>query len=224
MRALFITFATCAVLFAAEPKFADYAAKIYKGNVTAPNIVFTEDDTEEVKNPLEINFAGKYYINADGCSTSGGHGWDKCDRAKIFDLASGKEIAGVMQDILNDDLYWYRNDGRALTFKRDSSLISVSYYRFDELYRTVYFQFKNGGFKEVARIEVYPDDVIKFIENYSRCERYAGEDPIDAAREKELEQICEKYCGAAEKAYKTIKVKYKNNDAIIKATANFYKD
>ncbi|MDR3345710.1 MAG: hypothetical protein LBS73_00910 [Campylobacteraceae bacterium] len=219
MRVLFILLAAGAFLFGAEPKFGDYAAKIYKGNVTAPNITISEFD-----NPLEINFAGKYYINALSCSTDGGHGVEMCVIAKIFDLTSGKEIHGVMSDILNNDLYWYLNDYRALKFKPDSSLIGVSYYESDELYRTVYFEFKNGGFAEVARTEVYPDDVLKFIENYNECEHFGGEEPYDEARAKEIAQASEKYCGAANKAYKTLKSKYKNDVKTTNILANFYKN
>ncbi|WP_245616628.1 hypothetical protein [Paraburkholderia acidipaludis] len=71
------------------PKFSDYTTEIYKGQLKIPNYYQKtddgwRDDMGKLVAPLEINFAGKYYIGLHSCGAG-------CRYYTLSDLSSGTD-------------------------------------------------------------------------------------------------------------------------------------
>ncbi len=56
-----------------------------------------------------------------------------------------------------------------------------------------------------------PQDVQKFIENADNCAHFSGEwdNALPKARQREIEQSVDKYCGSAKKQQRELMAKYK---------------
>jgi len=57
-----------------------------------------------------------------------------------------------------------------------------------------------------------PRDVQCFVENAATCEHFAGEEPYDAERRKEIALALTKYCSAARSKLEVLETKYKDQD------------
>jgi hypothetical protein len=71
-----------------------------------------------------------------------------------------------------------------------------------------------------AMAKALPHDVRVFIARKSECNHWAGEEPYDAARGKEIERaVARLKCGALDKDEAAIKRRYSRNATIRKALA-----
>ena len=68
------------------------------------------------------------------------------------------------------------------------------------------FGIKTDGFDNA------PVDVKCFVEDAAMCEHFAGEEPYDAERKKEIVLALTKYCSAARSKLKVLETKYKDQD------------
>jgi hypothetical protein len=57
-----------------------------------------------------------------------------------------------------------------------------------------------------------PRDVRCFVENAVMCEHFAGEEPYDAERGKEIAKAVKKQCSAAQSKLKFLKIKYEDQN------------
>jgi len=60
--------------------------------------------------------------------------------------------------------------------------------------------------------ENLPRDVQCFVENAAMCEHFAGEEPYDAKRGKEIAQAVSKTCSAAQGKLKILETKYEDQN------------
>lgn len=60
-------------------------------------------------------------------------------------------------------------------------------------------------------VTIAPSDVNLFVKNANNCEHLAGEwdSTLSKAEKRQIERSVIKYCGAAQKQLKTLKIKYK---------------
>jgi hypothetical protein len=214
MRVLLVALAACAVLFAAEPKFKDYPAQIYKGAIS-------KSAAKLFGKELKINFAGKYYINYYAC-------WNnltECD-VVIVDVASGETSYLIEKlDPYSRGVFFYNHDGFRFRYQADSYLLALWYLEEDvnieEPYRKVYFTFKDGEFTEIAKVETYPDDFIKLAESYNVYLGFEGvtDDELSEEEKRWLEESA-KY---REVTSKKLLEKYKNNKKVLNQIKLFMK-
>jgi hypothetical protein len=66
-----------------------------------------------------------------------------------------------------------------------------------------------------------PADVVKFKDRRDLCDHFRGEDPYDKERRKFLEENLKKYCTGTDRELASLKMKYKNNEAVLKALADY---
>jgi hypothetical protein len=212
MKILLALLAAYAVLFGAEPKFKDYPAKTYRGDIS-------KTAASQFGQELKINFGGKYYINTYACLG------EECDSdVVIVDIESG-EIYNLSEklDVYSHGVFFYHNhNGFRFKYQANSYLLALSYQEggvdADEPYRKVYFNFKDGEFEKIAQIESYPNDFTAFSEDYSMCESYEGNDPLNnevpSEPDEQWSEGYDKYCVPLEATAKKLLEKYKNNKKV----------
>ena len=66
-----------------------------------------------------------------------------------------------------------------------------------------------------------PPDVVNFMERRDLCDHFRGEDPYNEERRKFLEENLKKYCTGTDKELASLKAKHNNNEAVLKALANY---
>lgn len=65
--------------------------------------------------------------------------------------------------------------------------------------------------------EKLPRDVARFVEQAQMCEHFAGEwDEHDKARQREITQAIEKWCGQAQRQWKRLPDKYAGQPRLLK--------
>jgi hypothetical protein len=216
MKILLALLAACAVLFGAEPKFGDYPAKTYKGDIS-------KTAAKQFGQELKINFGGKYYINYYAC-------WNnlmECDSdVVIVDVESG-ETSYLVEKLApySHGVFFYNHDGFRFRYQADSYLLSLWYLEenvdIDKPYRKVYFTFKDGEFTEIAKVETYPDDFLELAESYNVYMSFEGvtDDELSEEEKRSLEESA-KY---REVASKKLLEKYKNNKKVLNQIKLFMK-
>jgi len=217
-----MTLAACAFLFGAEPKFWEYPVPLYKGKVsTAAATTFGRD--------FRINFGGKYFINTYACFES------DCTNVAIIDIESG--AAQNLTDVISYKYEPFANHaGYRFIVQGNSSLIALWYLEGDKYgvvdidapYRKIYFTFKDGEFTQIAKVEIYPDDFMAFLQNYNKCEDLDGYDVYNnvfqgremSEEDKQWEANYEKYCAPLEEESQKLLAKYKSNKKVSRQIKN----
>jgi hypothetical protein len=67
----------------------------------------------------------------------------------------------------------------------------------------------------------FPSDVANFKERRDICDHFRGEEPYNEERRKFLEENLKKYCTGSDKELASLKTKYRNNEAVLKALAGY---
>ena len=78
-----------------------------------------------------------------------------------------------------------------------------------------------GNTAERNAVSGLPADVVKFTERRDLCDHFRGEDPYDEERRKFLKENVKKYCTGTDKELASLKTKYNNNEAVLKALAEY---
>jgi len=78
-----------------------------------------------------------------------------------------------------------------------------------------------GNTAERSAASGLPTDVLKFKERRDLCDHCRGEEPYDKERRKFLEENLKKYCTGTDRELPSLKTKYKNNEAVLKALADY---
>jgi hypothetical protein len=78
-----------------------------------------------------------------------------------------------------------------------------------------------GNAAERKAASKLPADVLKFKEHRDLCDHFRGEDPYDKERRKFLEENLKQYCTGTDRELASLKTKYKNNEAVLKALADY---
>ncbi|WDI95451.1 hypothetical protein [Xanthomonas campestris] len=68
-----------------------------------------------------------------------------------------------------------------------------------------------------------PDDVRKLVDDYDTCEHFAGEEPYDDARRREIEAAVEQYCAPAPARLAALMQRYRNDAGISEWLRNYAK-
>ncbi|WDJ04556.1 hypothetical protein [Xanthomonas campestris] len=68
-----------------------------------------------------------------------------------------------------------------------------------------------------------PDDVRKLVDDYDTCEHFAGEEPYDDARRREIEAAVEQYCTPAPARLAALMQRYRNDAGISEWLRNYAK-
>lgn len=66
-----------------------------------------------------------------------------------------------------------------------------------------------------------PADVIKFKQRRDICDHWRGEEPYDEERAKAIEEAWDSSCPGSDKTLALLRAKYKNNQAVLKALADY---
>jgi len=66
-----------------------------------------------------------------------------------------------------------------------------------------------------------PADVVKFKERRDLCDHFRGEEPYDKERKTFLEKNLKRYCTGTDKELASLKTKYKDNEAVLKALGDY---
>ncbi|WP_437880925.1 DUF4431 domain-containing protein [Pseudomonas sp. LRF_L74] len=72
-----------------------------------------------------------------------------------------------------------------------------------------------------AEVAALPDDVRVFIEGYATCEHFAGEEPYDEERGKEIGDALAEYCPPINQRLKTLAHKYRDDPVVTRALSTF---
>ena len=62
---------------------------------------------------------------------------------------------------------------------------------------------------------VWPEDVARFQTNVETCIHFAGEEPYDDGRRREINAAVRKYCGPAERGAAPLRKKYAKNPSVL---------
>ncbi|MEA9783123.1 hypothetical protein [Xanthomonas campestris] len=68
-----------------------------------------------------------------------------------------------------------------------------------------------------------PDDVRKLVDDYDTCEHFAGEEPYEDARRREIEAAVEQYCAPAPARLAALMQRYRNDAGISEWLRNYAK-
>lgn len=66
-----------------------------------------------------------------------------------------------------------------------------------------------------------PADVANFKSRRDLCDHFRGEDPYDAERRRFLEENLKKYCTGTDEELSSLKARYGDNEAVLKALAGY---
>jgi hypothetical protein len=66
-----------------------------------------------------------------------------------------------------------------------------------------------------------PSDVAEFRKRRDLCDHFRGEDPYNKERRKFLEENLKKYCVGIDRDLASLKKKYNNSDAVLKALSAY---
>lgn len=113
----------------ASPSFEDYPVSTFKGKIHAPKWIkefikdVWQDDLGKGVEPLEINFAGKYYVSTHSCGTG-------CRYYTMTDLSSGRELE-TLNDFSSAEPLPKTFDGREyltiLYYRPESKMLIAQY-------------------------------------------------------------------------------------------------
>lgn len=78
-----------------------------------------------------------------------------------------------------------------------------------------------GHAVETDAATVLPADVVEFKERRDLCDHFRGEDAYDEKRGKFLAEGMKKACTGTDKEMALLKKKYSNNEAVLKALADY---
>lgn len=66
-----------------------------------------------------------------------------------------------------------------------------------------------------GRVRVWPKDVDRFQDNVEGCIHFAGEEPYDAARRRQIDSALRSTCGGAKRAIAPLRKKYAKNPPVL---------
>lgn len=66
-----------------------------------------------------------------------------------------------------------------------------------------------------GKVRVWPKDVAKFQTDVETCIHFAGEEPYDAARRRQINAAIRRFCGPADRAAGPLRKKYAGNPPVL---------
>lgn len=78
-----------------------------------------------------------------------------------------------------------------------------------------------GYAADMTAVSGLPSDVVEFKKRRDLCDHFRGEDPYNQDRRRFLEENLKKYCTGTDQELASLKMKYKNDDAVLKALSGY---
>jgi hypothetical protein len=170
--AIFLTWNSFVVFAADEnalPKFPEFSVNVYGGPLKIPNYYRKmsdgwRDDMGKLVAPVEINFAGRYYIGLHSCGA-------ECRYYSLSDLSDGADSNALDMFSNAAGRSMQTSDGRQYTidlvFRPGSRMLIAQYHiergaTFPEECKARFFVFKDNGKKFIPitkTIEICEDGV-----------------------------------------------------------------